>query len=248
MMRPLSGVRIVFSVFVFVFVTLTPCHVASASASSQPVEASSGAVADLVKYYPLMGTVNLGNGRIPHKDVRVSLLINSGERRSTVPLKDGSFTLLDVAPGIHILEVAAPGYRFPRLRVEMSARHAGKFRAALVENHRNILPLPLTAHPMGAVQFFEPRPQFFSLATLYRNPMILLMGFSLVMLFVMPKMMENMDEEQKKELQERMANQPSLTDMLSGRTTQDDNDNDNTDDNNASSSASTSTQGGKKKK
>ncbi|XRB22347.1 ER membrane protein complex subunit 7 [Pseudoscourfieldia marina] len=239
----------IFSVLVFVFVTLTPCHVASASASSQPVEASSGsAVADLVKYYPLMGTVNLGNGRIPHKDVRVSLLINSGERRSTVPLKDGSFTLLDVAPGIHILEVAAPGYRFPRLRVEMSARHAGKFRAALVENHRNILPLPLTVHPMGAVQFFEPRPQFFSLATLYRNPMILLMGFSLVMLFVMPKMMENMDEEQKKELQERMANQPSLTDMLSGRTTQDDNDNDNTDDNTDDNTASTSTQKGKKKK
>ena len=238
------------AVFLCVFVFATT---ASGSSSSQPASSSSasgsnGAVADLVKYYPLMGTVNLGNGRIPHKDVRVSLLINSGERRSTVPLKDGSFTLLDVAPGIHILEVAAPGYRFPRLRVEMSARHAGKFRAALVENHRNILPLPLTVHPMGAVQFFEPRPQFFSLATLYRNPMILLMGFSLVMLFVMPKMMENMDEEQKKELQERMANQPSLTDMLSGRTTQDDNDNDNTDDNTDDNTASTSTQKGKKKK
>jgi hypothetical protein len=40
--------------------------------------------------------------------------------------------------------------------------------------------------------------------------MILITGFSLIMVFVMPKMMENMDPEALKELQQQQANQPKL--------------------------------------
>ena len=51
-----------------------------------------------------------------------------GERMKTLPREDGHFVFHDVPPGTHLLEVAAMGYLYPPVRVDVSARHNGKVK------------------------------------------------------------------------------------------------------------------------
>merc|ERR1711871_1663452 len=60
---------------------------------------------------------------------------------------------------------------------------------------------PLFLEPKGRIGYFEIR-EGFNFAMLYKNPMVLMMGFSCVMMFMMKYMI---DPEQMKEMQEQMA-------------------------------------------
>ena len=65
-------------------------------------------------------------------------------------------------------------------------------------------PLELTAH--ASYEYFEPR-QGFSLLGILKNPMLLMMLVSVGGMFMMPKMMEGLDPEQKDQMQRQMAMQ-----------------------------------------
>ena len=65
-------------------------------------------------------------------------------------------------------------------------------------------PLELTAH--ASYQYYEPR-QGFSIFALFKNPMLLMMLVMGGMMFMMPKMMENLDPEQKQQMQRQMEMQ-----------------------------------------
>merc|ERR1712032_89062 len=71
------------------------------------------------------------------------------------------------------------------------------------------LPVPLPLEPLVAnLNFFEKR-EGFKISSILMNPMALMMGVTLVIMLVMPKMMANMDPEQLKEMQ-----QGGLADMF----------------------------------
>jgi len=73
-------------------------------------------------------------------------------------------------------------------------------------------PLILYAH--AKFQYFEPRPEF-SMFSILKNPMIMMMVFGMGMMLIMPKMMENMDDEQKAQMQRQMEVQKDPSKMLS---------------------------------
>jgi len=56
----------------------------------------------------------------------------------------------------------------------------------------------------GKKQYFEQRERV-GLHTVIRNPMLLMLGFTALMVVVMPKLMDNMDPEEKAKLQEQMG-------------------------------------------
>jgi len=86
-------------------------------------------------------------------------------------------------------------------------------------------PLVLTAH--ASYEYYEKR-QGFSIFSMLKNPMLLMMIFTAGMIFLMPKMMEDMDPEQKEMMQKQIEFQtdPSkmLTKMLQGLTGEGEND------------------------
>ena len=51
---------------------------------------------------------------------------------------------------------------------------------------------------------------------IFRNPMLLMMLFAGGMTFIMPKMMEGMDPEQRKEMEKQMAAQQDPMKMMQG--------------------------------
>jgi hypothetical protein len=73
-------------------------------------------------------------------------------------------------------------------------------------------PLVLTAH--ATYEYFEPRPGF-SVLSLLRNPMLLMMLFSVGLMYVLPKMMENLEPEEQERMRAQMEMQKDPTKMLS---------------------------------
>ncbi|MBA0578165.1 hypothetical protein Gorai_020463, partial [Gossypium raimondii] len=101
------------------------------------------------------------------------------------------------------------------VRVDVSARNPGKVQAALTENRRGLSELVL--EPLRDEQYYEIREPF-SIMSVVKSPMGLMVGFMLVVVFLMPKLVENMDPEEMRRAQEEMRNQgvPSLASLLPG--------------------------------
>ncbi|KAF9575462.1 hypothetical protein EC968_003067 [Mortierella alpina] len=117
--------------------------------------------------------------------------------------KDGRFSFSNVPEGSYLLEVQSPQYMYPSVKVVVTEKDT---RAHLVtlgadwSNNDHILPLPLSLTPRGPTSYFIPR-EGFKVSHLFANPMMLMMGFSVLMLFLMPKLMANMDPEAMEEMQ-----------------------------------------------
>jgi hypothetical protein len=110
-----------------------------------------------------------------------------------------------VPAGTHLIEVSSIGYFFSPVRVDISARNPGYIQAALTETRRVLNELVL--EPLKEEQYYEVREPF-SVMSLLKSPMGLMVGFMVLMVFVMPKMMENIDPEEMKQAQEQMRNNP----------------------------------------
>lgn len=151
---------------------------------------------------------------LPVKLTGAKVVLNGGQH-VTFLKPDGYFSFNNVPAGTHLIEVAAIGYFFSPVRVDVSARNPGKVQAALTENRRGLNELVL--EPFKEEQYYEIREPF-SIMSIVKSPMGLMVGFMVVVVFLMPKMVENMDTEEIKRAQEEMRNQgiPSLANLLPG--------------------------------
>ncbi|KAJ4850009.1 hypothetical protein Tsubulata_016245 [Turnera subulata] len=102
------------------------------------------------------------------------------------------------------------------VRVDVSARFPGTVQAALTETRRGLSELVL--EPLREEQYYEIREPF-SIMSVVKSPMGLMMGFMLVVVFLMPKLVENMDPEEMRRAQEEMRNQGLDMDSLPTTTT-----------------------------
>ncbi|XP_078162628.1 ER membrane protein complex subunit 7 homolog [Carex rostrata] len=170
--------------------------------------------------YTVAGRVKLdsiatkGFGISP-KSSETKVILNGGQKVTFVR-PDGYFSFHDVPAGTHLIEVSSMGYFFSPVRVDISARNPGKIQAALTENRRTLNELVL--EPMKEEQYYEIREPF-SVMSLVKSPMGLMIGFMVLVMFVFPKMMEGVDPEEMRQAQEQMRQQgiPSLSSLVPGR-------------------------------
>ncbi|XP_021769376.1 ER membrane protein complex subunit 7 homolog [Chenopodium quinoa] len=159
---------------------------------------------------PNFGTRDFG---LPAKTSNIKVILNGGQR-VTFLRPDGYFSFHNVPAGTHLIEVAATGYFFSPVRVDVSARNPGKVQAALTETRRGLSELAL--EPLREEYYYEKREPFSPLS-LVKSPMGLMVGFMLLVVFVMPKLMENMDPEEMRQAQEQMRSQGGpLASLLGG--------------------------------
>ncbi|KAJ3081585.1 hypothetical protein HK102_002246 [Quaeritorhiza haematococci] len=140
---------------------------------------------------------------------RTRVIINGGQFVAYVE-DDGSFSFPNLPLGSHLLEVISNEYYFDKIRLDVTS-------AAVVPSitlpgtswskHGPYLRQPLELTAKAKLNYFVPR-EGFNILSLFSNPMMLMTGFSLLMFFVMPKMMANIDPEAMKEMQQQQANQP----------------------------------------
>lgn len=156
-----------------------------------------------------------GHG-FPSKTGNIKVILNGGETVSFIR-PDGYFSFYGVPAGTHLIEVVALGYFFSPVRIDVSARLHGKIQAVQTENRRLLTELVL--EPLREDYYFEKREPF-SIFALLKSPMGLMVGFMVVAVFLLPKLLENIDPEEMKRAQEEMRNQPapSFANLLQGRT------------------------------
>ena len=73
---------------------------------------------------------------------------------------------------------------------------------------RKAISYPLVLTPKGTYQYFEVK-RGFSIFMLLKNPMVLMMLFTVGLMVVMPKMMEGLDPEEKARMKQQMEAQQS---------------------------------------
>ncbi|ORZ18426.1 hypothetical protein BCR41DRAFT_395679 [Lobosporangium transversale] len=133
---------------------------------------------------------------------RTRVILSGGEHTAMV-MKDGRFTFPNVPEGSYLLQVESPQYLYPTIKVHVTEKESRAYMVSLGadwSNNDNSLQFPLTLAPRAAASYFIPR-EGFKLSHLFANPMMLMMGFSVLMLFLMPKLMANMDPEAMQEMQ-----------------------------------------------
>jgi hypothetical protein len=149
-------------------------------------------------------------------NVTTRITLNNAEY-TTYSRADGSFVIYSVPPGIHQLDVHSVDFHFGQIKIQLLEESMDvpkcleyAYAGALKQPTK----YPLVLYPHAVYQYFEPR-RGFSPFNMLKNPMVLMMLFSGVLMFVMPKMMEGLDPEEKAKMKSQMENQSDPTKMLS---------------------------------
>ncbi|KAF9115294.1 hypothetical protein BGX27_008296 [Mortierella sp. AM989] len=134
--------------------------------------------------------------------LRTRVILNGGDYTATIS-KEGRFVFPHVEEGSYLLQVQSPQYLYSNIKVIVSQKETRAHAVSLGadwSNNDNAMQYPLVLTPRLAASYFAPR-EGFKISHLFANPMMLMMGFSLLMLFAMPKLMANMDPEALEEIQ-----------------------------------------------
>ncbi|KAI7868145.1 hypothetical protein BDF14DRAFT_1796773 [Spinellus fusiger] len=148
-------------------------------------------------------------------NTRVTL---NGQAYTTLVDISGEFVLHNVAPGSYLLEIHSIDYIFPKLRVDVTentVQAAYTVTGGAWDTRGALMQHPLEIRSLAKADYFIEK-QNFQIMGILKNPMFLMLGFSGLIMFVMPKMMKSLDPEAMKEMAESQAEaQKMLSDMPS---------------------------------
>ncbi len=122
-----------------------------------------------------------------------------------------------------MLDVHSPYYHFSQVKIQILEQDEegenGPVEPKCIEYFypgaaKRSVSHPLTLYANAEYKYFAPRPAF-SPFVMLRNPMVIIMIFSVGMMFIMPQMMGNLDPEQKEQMKKQMEAQQDPTQMLS---------------------------------
>jgi hypothetical protein len=154
----------------------------------------------------IQGKLRLPDPKLTLNSTRITL--NDGSY-TTYTQPDGSFIFHRVPPGVHLLDVQCRQHHFSQVKIQlleeaMDSPKCIEYIYPGAPKQAIPYPLELTAH--ASYEYFEPRKGF-SIFRIFKNPMLLMMIFMGGMMFMMPKMMEGLDPEQKEQMQRQMEMQ-----------------------------------------
>ena len=130
---------------------------------------------------------------------------------------DGSFAIYDVPPGIHQLDIHSTTYHFGQIKIQLLEDNMDTPKCleyAYPGAVKQVTKYPLVLYPHAKYEYFTKRKGF-NIFGLLKSPMVLMMLFGGGLTFLMPKMMEGMDEEEKEIMRKQMKAQQDPTKMLS---------------------------------
>ncbi|KAK9242653.1 hypothetical protein V1506DRAFT_546845 [Lipomyces tetrasporus] len=168
-------------------------------------------IAHTVSAYSLRGFLDstIANGRPLTFSPTTEVVLRSAEAKykSYIRADGESFVFLNVTAGSYVLSVNSIEHAFPTLRVDVAENEVEVFLA-----HRGNewgfkgarQPYPIELKPFAPAVYYQYR-EGFNVLKLFKNPMLLIGLLTLIMVFVLPKMMDSLDPEQLKEIQQQQA-------------------------------------------
>jgi hypothetical protein len=135
---------------------------------------------------------------------------------NTYSRADGSFVIYNVPPGIHQLDIHNTIFHFSQVKIQLLEESMDRPKCleyAYPGASKNPIPYPLALTAHATYEYFEQRKGF-SVFVFLKNPMFLMMAFSAGMMFLMPKMMEGLEPEEKERMKQQMEMQKDPSKML----------------------------------
>ena len=127
----------------------------------------------------------------------VQILLNGGTY-STFVKQDGSFVIYNVASGTYFMEIIDNIYYYRPILIEVS-NQVDAYDGIPAQTRGKKFEYPLALKPEKAIAFFEVREPF-SIGKMLYNPMVLMAGVTLLIVWLAPKM--QLDPEAMRELRE----------------------------------------------
>lgn len=164
--------------------------------------------ADSVERYNVEGLVRLPRGK-GSKPSATRVRLNGGLYTGIVRA-NSSFSLQDVPAGNYLLEIHNTDYTFHPVRVDVGNKERGKIRAQTM--HRNDrLPYPLILRPVVKTTYFQVIEPF-NVWSYLKSPMVIMLIVMVGMVVIMPRMVNNMSEDDKEEMK-RMQSKMKMPGM-----------------------------------
>ncbi|ORX53887.1 hypothetical protein BCR36DRAFT_403511 [Piromyces finnis] len=139
------------------------------------------------------------------------IILNGGEY-VTYLKADSSFEIKNVKPGIYIAQINAKNYFFDKFWIlvdETNNVSASKEATEIEFNDKffksNKCNYPLEVQAVLKKDYFEPR-QTINILGFFKNPLVLLMTLSIGMMYIMPRLVSGLDEEELKEMKRNQGN------------------------------------------
>ena len=137
---------------------------------------------------------------------------------------DGSFEFKDIPKGVYLLDILCPRFYYSQFKVmvldDNDDETKRNLKVSVLEFYfngsqkiRSNYPINVMAH--SQINYFEYMDPYASLRNAMFNPMLWMMLFGLAMSYYMPKMMENMDEDTRKQFEQQQASMANPESMLS---------------------------------
>ncbi|GKY94609.1 hypothetical protein MPSEU_000426400 [Mayamaea pseudoterrestris] len=160
------------------------------------------------------------HGRLQYPDKRpfmesAHISLNHDEQH-TYSRSDGSFTFFNVKPGVHVVDVHDQLYHFSQIKCQFLEESMDKptcIEYIFPGSHKLETTHPLVVNALASIEYFDAK-RGFSILSIIKNPMVLMMLFSVGMMYFMPKMMEGMDPEEKAKFKQQMAMQSDPQRMI----------------------------------
>jgi ER membrane protein complex subunit 7 len=138
----------------------------------------------------------------------------------TYSRRDGNFTVHDVPPGIYLIDVHSPNYHFSQVKCQYKpeAIDEGKPVFSCLEylypgSPKQVVDKLLVITAVATYDYFEVK-RGFSILSILKNPMVLMMAFTVGMMYMLPMMMNNLEPEERERMQKQMELQQNPTKML----------------------------------
>ncbi|KAJ1814669.1 hypothetical protein LPJ75_002670, partial [Coemansia sp. RSA 2598] len=185
-------------VFVLFLATLASAATDAASATEE-------------KTYRVRGSIIANDvlADVSSLSVETRVVINGGEYTGFIQ-KDGAFAVDNVKLGDSLLEIASSEYAFPKIHVRISLKEDG--RASIAARYVQVgsdwsddapvLAYPLRIAAASKYDFFTER-QGFSIIAMFSNPYMMMVGVSLIAVFLLPKLQANIDPEVLEEMKKK---------------------------------------------
>jgi ER membrane protein complex subunit 7 len=141
---------------------------------------------------------------------------------------DGTFSIYNVPPGIHLLDVQSTTHHFSQVKIQLLKEAMSEPKCleyAYPGANKQVLDcakkdstssssVHVTLTTVAMYDYFEKRSGF-SIFSILKNPMILMMVFSVGIMYFMPQMMEGLDPEEKARMKKQMEMQQDPSKMIS---------------------------------
>jgi hypothetical protein len=151
-------------------------------------------------------------------NVTTRISMNHGEY-TTYSRTDGNFTIHNVKPGVHIIDVHSPTHHFSQVKCRFKPDAIDEpIFGCLEYPYPGATKIPVKKHlvltALATYEYFEMK-RGFSVFGILKNPMMLMMLFSVGLMYFMPKMMEGLEPEERERVRKQMQMQQNPTQMIS---------------------------------